>query len=182
LDGFEDYVGTKTSIWVTKWFSFLSSVYRNTNVNLWLPYADPNINLGSSKLENINQYLFATNFENKNLNLTELDQIFNEYNITLLTKQELEQSVSLLGISDKLFYVNKKLVIMHPTTYFYAIFLSVKRFADYKIYVSGFDGFTQGCYWQPGNNKKHNKQWPHYYVLENLYIKKLVHTKQIFLI
>lgn len=183
LDGFEDYVGTKTSIWFTKWFSFLASVYKNSDINLWLPYVDPNTNLGCSKLENINRYLFATNFSNREFNLNAHDEILREHpTVTLLTKQELEQSVSLLGITDKLFYIDKKLVMMHPTTYFYAIFLSLERFVDHKIYVTGFDGFTQGYYWQPGNIKKHNKQWPHYYTLETMYIKKLVSTNKITLI
>jgi len=63
-----------------------------------------------------------------------------------------------------------------------SIFLCLKRYPDYKIFVTGCDGFEKGYYWNLNETKKINKTWPHQYEKENLYIKKLIYTNKIHLI
>ena len=60
---FEDYVGSKTSIWFTKWFS-----YRKTNIQkIWLPFINPDNFILDDKIKSINAFLF----------LNQRDLIFN---------------------------------------------------------------------------------------------------------
>lgn len=176
-NGFEEYIGNKTDIWFTKWFSFLDEP---KSINLWLPFVDPLEIIPNKNLAVINDSMFAKCFSNNKPDLELHKDLANQYNAKMLTINELEDSFTALRApTAKLVYTKGGLSVMHPTTYFYAIFLSLTRFKDYKIYVTGFDGFTQGYYWNPGQIKKHKKTWPHYYEQEKLYIKKLIYSNRI---
>lgn len=187
LNGFEEYVGTKTDIWCTKWFSFLESPNQNIKATLWLPFVDPNETIECTRLNKINKNLFTTSFPDKSSNILLHNQLCSNKTVVMLSLDELQESLELLTITDKLFYMNKALTIIHPTTFFYSIFLAAKRYPNYKIYVTGCDGFSQGLYWNLNfwteeKIKLKNKKWPHYYPLESLYIKKLVTNNQVVLI
>jgi hypothetical protein len=181
LNGFEEYVGSKTTIWNTKWFSYLESNYRE-DVKLWMPFVDPRTVIENKNIDEVNQYMFLNNFSNKIADLKLHNNLLvkvGESNVEFLSIEELEESLIELKIDANLFYTKGGLNIIHPTTYFYSIFLALKRFRNYEIYITGFDGFTQGYYWNPGSIKKHDKSWPHFYEIEKLYIKKLLYSGKI---
>lgn len=184
LEGFEEWVGSRTTIWNTKWFSFLDSNYKQ-KVNIWLPFINPNLNIHNTQLKTVNDYMFRKNFSDKSFNIDLHNKLMLEVGkdfVELLTLSELEDSLKELNIDSKLIYTKGGVSVFHPTTYFYSIFLSLRRFKNYEIYITGFDGFTQGYYWDVGNIKKHKKAWPHSYEIEKLYIKKLIYSKQVTLI
>lgn len=182
LEGYEEYVGTKTTIWCTKWFSFLESNYQHLNVEMWLPFIDPNKPIQCSKLNKINKYLFCTNFHDNSYNVTLHNSLCVNKNVVTLSTEELQESLLQLNITDKLVYINNKLTIIQPTTFFNSVFLAAKRFPDHEIYLTGCDQFSQGLYWNLNywteeRIKLKNKKWPHYYPLETLYIKKLTRDR-----
>jgi hypothetical protein len=184
ITGFEEYVGTRTTIWNTKWFSFLDSSY-DKQVRLWLPFVDPALPIADNSLKAINDYMLQKNFSDKKIDLELHDKLLEKVGkdyVQFLSLDELQSSFKELNMDTKLVYTKGGISLMHPTTYFYSIFLALRRFKDYKIYVTGFDGFTQGYYWNAGNINKHKKTWPHFYQIENLYIKKLIYSNRITLL
>lgn len=175
---FEDYVGSKTSIWFTKWFS-----YKKTNIQkIWLPFINPDTFILDDKIKSINAFLFLNQFNDRIVDYLKHKSYITEIginNIEFLKETELAKCLYDLGINYKLIYTKSGLNVFHPTTYLLAIFLCLQRYPDHKIYITGFDGFDCGYYWNLKENKKDNKTWPHEYTKEKLYIKKLIHTNLI---
>lgn len=186
LDGYEQYVGSKTDIWFTKWFSFLENPIKNLlsfdKTKIWLPILDPDVPIINNSLKLINDYMFTNNFHHKKIDLNlhrKLKLEIGENNLKFLTEKELQSCLDAIGLSNNLIYTKSGVNIFHPTTYLYAILLSLQRFPDHKIYITGCDGFEKGYYWNLNESKRNHKTWPHQYQKENLYIKKLIYSNKI---
>jgi len=186
LLGYEDYVGSKTDIWCTKWFSFQENTLKDTlikeNVKIWLPFIDPESYIHDAKIRTVNDYIFSNNFIKKSIDISLHQQLKTEIptnNIQFLTEEELKFMFNCLNINSKLRYTTSGVNVMHPTTYICAIILALRRFSGCDLYITGFDGFNQGYYWDLNEEKKHRKTWPHEYQREILYIKKLIYTKRV---
>ena len=185
-NGFEEFVGSKTDIWCTKWFSYLESPFKNEinfdNTKLWLPILDPNTSSEDKSLSTIKEYIFKNNFRSRELEILKHNELLNEIghnNIFLLTEKELKQIIEILQINSNVIHTKSGLNVFHPTTYLLSIFLSLKRFPDHHIHITGFDSFKKGYYWNLNENKKYTKSWPHHYNREELYIKKLIYSNLI---
>jgi len=186
LLGYESYIGSKTDIWCTKWFSYQENTLKSTllkeNVKIWLPFIDPENYINDDKFKIINDYIFSTNFTKKNIDLQLHQQLKAEIsvsNLQFITEEELKFCFSCLNLNSNLCYTASGINVMHPTTYICAIILALRRFDGCDLYITGFDGFKQGYYWNLTEKKKHEKTWPHEYQREFLYIKKLILTKKI---
>ena len=185
-NGFEDFVGSKTDIWCTKWFSYLESSFKNeidfNKTKLWLPISDPNIELKDDNLNVINKYIFKNNFRSRIQELSTHNTLINEIgrnNVFFLSEPEFKEIIETLKINSNKIYTKSGINVFHPTTYLLSIFLSIKRFPEYNIHITGFDSFKNGYYWNLNENKKYTKSWPHHYDREELYIKKLIYLNLI---
>jgi len=186
LQGYEKYVGSKTDIWFTKWFSFLENPIKNklliNNTKIWLPILDPELPIINSSLKVVNDYMFTNNFHHKKVDLNLHKQLKIEAgvnNLIFLSEEELLYCLSSIGLNENLTYTKSGVNVLHPTTYLYAILLSLQRFPNHKIYITGCDGFEKGYYWNLNESKRNDKTWPHQYQKENLYIKKLIYSSKI---
>lgn len=186
LDNYEKYIGSKTDIWFTKWFSFLENPIKNklllNNTKIWLPILDPELPIINNSLKLINDYMFTNNFHHKQVDLNLHKQLkleVGENNIQFLSENELKICLDSVGLTEKLIYTKSGINVFHPTTYLYAIILSLQRFHNYVVYITGYDGFQNGYYWNLNESKRNNKNWPHVYERENLFIKKLIYFNKI---
>lgn len=188
IKGYEKYIGSKTNIWCTKWFSFEENEEKlNLDFNktkIWLPILNPLSKVYNKDLYIINQYMFSNCFSDKKINLDIHYDLSNKVhnNISYLDEEELDYCLKILNINSDLILTKSGINTFHPTTYLFCILLCLKRYKDIPIYISGFDGFTQGYYWNSNQVKKHSKTWPHLYEKEKLYIKKLIYSNKIKLI
>jgi hypothetical protein len=177
-EGFEQFVGTKTDIWCTKWFC-----YKPHNVKtIWLPFIDPHQPIADNKIKLINNFLLSNQFEDKKINMVLHDELvarIGKSNVLFLTEKELIKSMEELKLDGNVVYTKSGSNVCHPTTYLTSILVSQERFPDHKIYVTGCDGFKKGYYWNKSIAKHLTKTWPHQYDREILYIKKLLLTNQI---
>jgi hypothetical protein len=176
--GFEEYVGSKTSIWFTKWFS-----YKKTSIqNIWVPFINPDVDINNNNIKLINDSLFLNQFNNRIIDYNKHHNYIKEIginNITFLSEYELHKCLTELDIKYEPIYTKSGANVFHPTTYLLSIFLCLERYSNYKIYITGFDGFERGYYWNLNETKKIDKTWPHQYEKEKLYIKKLIYTNKI---
>jgi hypothetical protein len=177
-EGFEEYVGSKTNIWFTKWFS-----YKKTTIPIiWVPFIDPYINIKDNNIKLINDSLFINQFDDRIINYDKHNSYIKEIgtnNINFLTEKELICCLNELNINYEPIYTKSGPNVFHPTTYLLSIFLCLIRYPEYKIYITGCDGFGKGYYWNLNETKKITKTWPHQYEKENLYIKKMIYTNKI---
>lgn len=189
LDGYKEYIGSKTDIWFTKWFSFLDNPIKNVlsfnETKIWLPILDPDLPIIDNSLKLVNDYMFTNNFHYKKVDLDlhrQLKSEIGETNLKFLTEEELIVCLDSIGLTKELTYTKSGVNVFHPTTYLYAILLSLQRFPNYQIYITGCDGFEKGYYWDLNESKRNDKTWPHQYQKENLYIKKLIYSNKIILL
>jgi hypothetical protein len=189
IEGFEDYVGTKTDIWSTKWFSYLESPFKNKinfdKTKLWIPILDPNRLSENESINKINEYIFKNNFRSREFEVKQHNDLINQIgydNVHLLKDDEFKEIIKILQITSDTIHTKSGINVFHPTTYLLSIFLSLKRFPNHNIHITGFDSFKNGYYWNLNENKKYSKSWPHYYDREELYIKKLIYSNTINLI
>jgi hypothetical protein len=179
--GFEEFVGSKTNIWITKWFSY----QKTTIENIWVPFINPKSIIYDDKIKLINDSLFLNQFDNRIIAYNKHYDYIEEIgfsNIKFLSENELIKCLNDLNIKYEPIYTKSGINVVHPTTYLLSIFLCLERYPDYKIYITGFDNFDKGYYWNLTESKKIDKTWPHQYEKENLYIKKLIYTNKINLI
>ena len=188
-EGFEEYVGTKTDIWCTKWFSYLESSFKNkinfNKTKLWIPILNPNVSYQDESINKINKYIIKNNFRNREFEVDQHNELINQIgcdNVFLLKEDEFEEIIKILKITSDTIHTKSGINVFHPTTYLLSIFLSLKRFPNHNIHITGFDSFKNGYYWNLNENKKYSKSWPHYYDREELYIKKLIYSNTINLI
>lgn len=178
LDGFEEFVGTKTDIWVTKWFSFEDKQFNK----LWLPFIDPSTFIHNEDIRNLNNCMFKNQFEDRNINFKKHEELIQQIgysNIQFLNEWELISCLAETKIDCKSVYTKSGFNMYHPTTYLLAIFLSLVRFPNHKVFVTGWDNFQKGYYWNMHAKTCNTKTWPHQYKKEDLFIKKLIYTSRI---
>lgn len=181
LEGFEEFVGTKTDIWAMKWFCYDSILFKK----IWLPFLDPNSEIVNPSIKLMNEFMFKNQFDNRAGELYEhnrLVDIVGRNKIELLKEPELVKCLDDLKLTYQLVYTKSGINVYHPTTYLLAIFLALERFPTHKIYVTGCDNFEQGYYWNLNEAKRLTKTWPHQYEKERLFLKKLVLTNKVTLI
>lgn len=187
IDDYEEYIGNKTTIWCTKWFSYDNNNFKQNlhNTKIWLPFIDPKYKILNKTIENINNLIFLNNFKDKIPDMHIHDSFISKIgidNIEFIKENELELIYNNLKLTYELIHTKSGINVYQPTTYLLAILLSLERFKDYNIYISGCDGFTKGYYWDTKEIIKHSKRWPHKYEKENLYIKKLIYTNKIYML
>ena len=180
-EGFEEFIGSKTDIWMTKWFC-----YRPLEVKkIWLPFLDPTCNIENSSIRLMNEFIFKNQFDDRVADLSKhhsyVDAVGNE-NIEFLKENELLKCLNNLRLEYQQVYTKSGINVYHPTTYLLSIFLALERFPTHKIYVTGCDNFQKGYYWNLNESKRLTKTWPHQYEKENLFLKKLMLTNKIKLI
>jgi hypothetical protein len=177
-EGFEEFVGTKTDIWFTKWFSFETKQFKK----LWLPFIDPNAFVYDEDIRKLNECIFKNQFEDRHVNLKKHEELVRQIgycNIDFLTEHELTSCLAETKIDCKPVYTKSGLNMYHPTTYLLAIFLSILRFPDHKVFITGRDNFQKGYYWNLHTKTCSTKTWPHQYKKEDLFIKKLIYNNKI---
>lgn len=180
-EGFEPFVGSKTNIWITKWFCYKPIQVKK----IWLPFLDPTCDISSYPIRLMNEFIFKNQFDDRVADLCKHDKYVNEIgrnNIEFLQESELLKCVSDLRLPYQQVYTKSGINVYHPTTYLLSIFLALERFPDHRVYITGCDNFQKGYYWNLNETKRMNKTWPHQYEKERLFLKKLILTNKVTLI
>lgn len=194
LKGFEEFVGSKTDVFSSKWFSWFD---RNTNEPLCFDFLDsvktlmfmfPNEE-NSSKFhvkEYVNLY--------KNLQLTnelpaplctwsDHKSLLIKFNlidkhIIYFSDKDIEELCCDILKIDKIDYVianRQQPAIIEPTCGIRTIFKIIKEYPNDEIFLTGFDGFVTSWYWNP----QHKINPSHHYLTERMYLNYLKKTKQV---
>lgn len=181
INGFEEFVGTRTDIWATKWFCYKPGVFDK----IWLPFLDPNSAIESHSIKLMNDFMFKNQFDNRVPDLSK----HNEYvanigssKIDFLKEDELTKCLAELKLEYQQVYTKSGINVYHPTTYLLTTFLALERFPAHNVYITGCDNFEQGYYWNLDETKRSRKTWPHQYEKERLFLKKLALTNKVNLI
>lgn len=149
-DGFEDYVGCKTDIISTIYWKLSIDRLKTTKVIL-------NVPIGMQKNFNKSQEYINTEFSKYTSNILYLN---NKDDIQGLIDMYVDILPPFSGIESINFSLGFK------TFYFIK-----KLFPGKKIFVTGFDFFKTGWYWNPDHNRDDSNMHP--YTWERLWFAKM---------
>ena len=135
-EGYEDYVGSKTDIYVSRWFKSKArpKEFFNTIKSLWIPRTYETREKKYDKL--IDNYKIADIIK----------YIPNELIFSYKAKypfRYIKKNVSRRG--------NEELHCCIPDSGIVAIDMAKYFYPDHKIYIAGFDNCTTGYYWDVDN-------------------------------
>jgi hypothetical protein len=193
--GFEQYVGSKTDIYSSKWFGWFDrKTYEPLKFNFLdnvhtLMFMFPDERLEETQC-NFSEYtlLYKELQLHNELPLVNKDwdahlQCLNNFNIdhkntVYFSLQDVEKlCVNILKI-DSQNYITTKGKMIEPTCGIRTIFKILQLYPDSEIFLTGFDCFQTSWYW----NSTHKINSSHYYLKELLYLKHLEKTQRITLI
>ena len=193
LDGYTDYVGSKTDIYSSRWFSW-TDAFRNKPekwkdiINgvseYWFMFCDPYMSYtpDTQYVSNYIEYVFKNDVAEKNGNVSVHEKNISKFNLSIEKIKYMPYNVicELAGelnlptdiIHDK--YNNNG--IIEPSAGVRTLAMALDRF-EKNIYITGFDSFLNSSwYWDPNHPVN---QSCHCYTREHLYIKKLLITNRI---
>jgi|688.fasta_scaffold04801_7 hypothetical protein len=187
--GFEKYIGSKTTIYSSKWFAWFDRKIRNKPLKFTfldevhtLMFMFPNEFIKEDPNNNFNAYtLLYKQLQLKN----ELPPIPNKnwkghiecLNMFGVEKKkaihfslnDVEQlCINILKIHNKN-YVRSLKKIIEPTCGIRTVFKILQIYPDAEIFLTGFDCFQSGWYW----DQSHKIKAVHYYLDELLYFGQL---------
>ena len=151
IEGFEEYIGSKTDI--------ISTIYYN------IRESDKD-----KKLILVNHYDLDDKTQIIPINNLNLENVIHTHTrnddieIMNFFKNNLSHSIDLC---DNNFSLG-----------FRTIFLVLKLFPDFKTYIHGFDFFKSGYYFNPDHNRNFGNKHP--YIYERICVKKLVSKNKIY--
>ena len=194
LEGFESHVGTRINWYGSKWFSWfdretykpLGLPFLNKVENFLFMFFDPSLKLEDHDNVYVHNYGLLQLKNEFPLKVGSLDlhnHYLKHFNILhkrhiYYTPQEInELAVNQLKIDGYAFQLNfKRGILIEPTVGIRTIFKMLRLFPNEEFFITGFDGFETGWYWDP----KHKANPRHSYFSEILYLKKLTKSKQVY--
>jgi hypothetical protein len=189
IDGFEKYIGNKTTIYSSKWFGWFDrKTYEPLKFNF---------------LDDVHTVVFMFSNEKPLAHLSEYSLLYNKLqlqnelpfgnkdwdsHIQCLKKFNIDQKnivyfslcdveelcVNILKIDSKN-YITTNGKMIEPTCGIRTIFKILQLYPDAEIFLTGFDCFQTNWYW----NSTHKINSSHYYLKELLYLKYLEKTQRI---
>jgi hypothetical protein len=199
LDGYEKHVGTKTDVYSAKWISWwtlktltLSPSPRIIDVDnlseIWFQFCDPhttkNLEICTPFEQTYLNFWAINSFKHsnllKNMSLSEHHQRIHEFRI--LNKEIIHYSnenilecIRLLNFEKNKILTCSGGYLVEPTTSLMTIQMAIQRFPDAKIYIVGFDNFSNDHYW----NSKNSESSKYPYIYEKRIIKNWISSKKI---
>lgn len=189
IEGFEKYIGNKTTIYSSKWFAWFD---RKTYEPLKFNFLDdvhtvmfmfsneiPSDHFSEysilyNNLQLKNELLFGNNNWDTHIKCLKKFNI-NHKNIQYFSLCDVEElCVNILKINNKNYIISKNKII-EPTCGIRTIFKILQIYPDSEIFLTGFDCFQTNWYW----SSTHKINSAHYYLKELLYLKYLEKTKRI---
>jgi len=133
IKNYEEFVGTKTNIYCSKWFNMKYNINNLINYNkVWLPYPKPpNWWTSKGNFKEVTQNEHDVNIKKFNLNSN---------NIVYLSLDKANEMESV--------FKN----VCQPSTGLISIMMATQEFKNDDIYYTGFDNFNTGWYWNPKHN------------------------------
>ena len=192
--GYEDYIGRKIDIYVSKWFSWFENIfpYRPRNMShvehvkeFWFLFCDPNLTINSSSdyISNYITYSIKNGMPLKDGDIKKHLDYVNLFNIPhdclrymsleVITDLADQLSLSTELISDK----NNNTGIIEPSAGLCTIMMMLSLNPDQQIYVTGFDSFLNSS-WYWDNSHRINPRC-HNYLKERLILKRLICDQKI---
>lgn len=127
-DSYESYVGTKTTIYCSKWLNMNDNVHNiNLYKELWLPYPIPP-HWWSSR-GNFNEYTRE-----------ECEQLADKHGAKIIKYLSQKGTEEIDCIFER---------TCHPSTGLICLKMATEEFPTDEIYYTGFDNFSTGWYWDP---------------------------------
>jgi hypothetical protein len=137
IKGFEDYVGTKTDIYCSKWLnmSYNLDIVKLIE-NIWLPYPKP-------------PRWWTTNGNFKEVAQEQHDRYIEKFNIKNITYLNEDHTKEMEDVFKN---------VCQPSTGLISLMIGIQELKEYNIYYTGFDNFSTGWYWNPNHNCIKNMQ------------------------
>lgn len=197
IENYEKFVGTKTDIFSSKWFSWYD---RDTNEPLTFNFI-PEIKtllymfpmqseIDSTDLNDKHDYvkryvemqlkgeLIGESFGwEEHLNQIELFKL-KQKELVYFTIPDIENLCCNILKLHKIPYIVKKKQterLIEPTCGIRTIYKIIQTYKQHEIFLTGFDGFRTSWYW----NTTHKINPTHHYLTERLYLTKLEKEKRI---
>lgn len=137
ISGFEEYVGTKTDIYCSKWLNMSYNLnIVNLVANIWLPYPKP-------------PRWWNTNGNFKEISQEQHDKYIQEFNIKHVSYLNDDKTKEMEEVFKN---------ICQPSTGLIALMMATQELPNYKLYYTGFDNFSTGWYWDVNHNCIKNMQ------------------------
>lgn len=190
IENYEKFVGTKTNWYASKWFAwfdretfkplpmkFTKSI--DTFLFMFFDPFQPTGALDHPYIQNYHKCQLSNEFPH-NMGSPELHNFYVKHfqlekkDLRFMTAEDIKElAVQELKMDRSIYYAGKHLV--EPTVGARAIYKMLKLFPNEEFFISGFDGFLTGWYW----NRSHKPNKHHSYWTERLYFTKLIKTKQV---
>lgn len=193
IKGFEKYIGTKTDIFASKWFAWFDRKIHDKPLKFnfldqihTLMFMFPNEEIAEIESEFSEYTLMYKQLQLRNeLIIGNSDwsahvQCLKNFNvdrkkIIYFSLQDVEQlCVKTLKINSRT-YILPDDKIVEPTCGIRTVFKVLQTYPDAEIYLTGFDCFQTGWYWQP----THKIKLTHYYLNELLYFNRLKKMQRV---
>jgi hypothetical protein len=193
--GFENFVGTKTNIFSSKWFCWFDRItndplkfefLKDVKTLLFMfpderteetkPDRNEYVNL-YQKLQLKNELPYPLSGWSDHEALLEKFDLKNKQILYFSTENVKELCCDILKI-DKINYLiakKNRQTLIEPTCGIRTIFKILKQFPTSEIFLTGFDGFKTSWYWDPD----HKINISHHYLPERMYLTYLKKTKQV---
>ena len=192
-DGFEDYVGTKTTIFASKWFAWFDRMIHDKPLKFnflndvhTLMFMFPNEEI-KEEIPNVSEYttlykqlqlknelIIGNNDWAAHLQCLR-DFNVNHKNIIYFSLKDVEElCINKLKIHNK-DYIRTKNRIIEPTCGTRTVFKILQIYPDAEIFLTGFDCFQSGWYW----DYTHIINRGHFYIDELLFFTHLKKMKNV---
>jgi hypothetical protein len=189
-DGFEQYVGSKTTIYSSKWFAWFDRVIHDKPLKfnflddvhtLMFMFPDKEESLDFSEytllykqLQLHNELVIGNRDWDAHLHCLNLFNIQDKSIIYFSLKDVEELCINKLKINGRN-YIRPGNKIVEPTCGARTVFKILQIYPNAEIFLTGFDCFQSGWYWDHSHRINHG----HYYLNELLYFKSLEKMENI---
>lgn len=147
LNGFEQFVGTKTDYCITAHWKL--NIDRLNFIKTFITFPVFNEYYDESKIEQIKQEICSQ------ITPAQLNNI-----VGFMSRQEANY---IIDSYKELGNIDLNLSLINPSLGYRALILTLLRFSDYEIYTYGFDFFKTGWYWKPSHNRDVKNRHPYSY-------------------
>jgi hypothetical protein len=139
IKGYEQYVGTKTDIYCSKWLNMKYNINTvSAYAKIWLPYPKPP-----------NWWTSKGNF--KEVTEAQHNSHLLEHGLTAdkITYLDLDRAEEMESIFKN---------VCQPSTGLISIMMAIQELYNYEIVYTGFDNFSTGWYWDSSHDCLRNMQ------------------------
>lgn len=192
-EGYEEHVGTKLDIYVSKWFSWFEAVkpYSSRDMShvmrakeFWFMFCDPYINHATDNnyAQKYLKYSLVSDTPKKDCTLSQHEHLISKFNlckdkIKYYPIQYIEELAGILNISPTV-TIDKygRSALFEPCVGIRTIHKVVSEYTNENIYIAGFDCFyDSGWYW----DSAHKPSPYHSFLSEKVYINSLIKSGKV---